>query len=199
MRERVLQTAHGTRSEAFGPAEWGLVSAVALMWGSSFLWIDIGLAAFRPPIALALVASAFYGLAANLAVPLQQRYGAMPVIFRAQLVALVVVAPLGLAGLPGSRWSWGSAFAMVVLGVLGTGVAYVASSTLLGRVGPTRRPVPIYLIPVVALFLGVAFRDEHVADAAFVGIGLVLFGAYLAGRRERARPGELASTGDSER
>jgi drug/metabolite transporter (DMT)-like permease len=83
--------------------------------------------------------------------------------------------------------------------VLGTGVAYVASSTLLGRVGPTRRPVPIYLIPVVALFLGVAFRDEHVADAAFVGIGLVLSGAYLAGRRERARPGELASTGDSER
>src|ERR671918_108506 len=49
-RGRVLSTAQGTRPEAFGPAEWGLLSAVALMWGSSFLWIDIGLEAFRPPV-----------------------------------------------------------------------------------------------------------------------------------------------------
>ncbi|HSJ49761.1 MAG TPA: hypothetical protein VLA90_00555, partial [Actinomycetota bacterium] len=56
-RERVFQTAHGTRPEAFGATEWGLIAAVALMWGSSFLWIDIGLEAFRPPvIALARIA-----------------------------------------------------------------------------------------------------------------------------------------------
>ena len=32
-----------------------------------------------------------YGLAVNLAIPLQHRYGALPVLLRAQLVALIVV------------------------------------------------------------------------------------------------------------
>jgi drug/metabolite transporter (DMT)-like permease len=300
-RGRVLQTAHGSRPEAFGPAEWGLLAGVALMWGSSFLWIAIGLEAFRPglitlarivlgamalglarrsrspvaredwprivllamvwtaiplllfPIAqdlgvasstagmingavplfaavfaavllrrlpgraqalgllvgfagvvlvslpaaggsagtalgtaLALVATVLYGVAANITVPLQQRYGALPVIFRAQLVALVVVLPFGVAAVPGSRWAWPSALAMLVLGVFGTGLAYIASSTLLGRAGPTRGTVQIYFIPVVALILGVAFRGEHVAPVAVAGVGLVILGAYLTSRRERA-------------
>jgi drug/metabolite transporter (DMT)-like permease len=47
-RSRLLSTAQGTRTEAFGPAEWGLLASVALMWGSSFLWMAIGLEAFRP-------------------------------------------------------------------------------------------------------------------------------------------------------
>ncbi len=46
----MLTTAPGTRPAAFGPAEWGLLVAVALMWGSSFLWIDIGLDHFSPPV-----------------------------------------------------------------------------------------------------------------------------------------------------
>jgi drug/metabolite transporter (DMT)-like permease len=299
-RARVLSTAQGTRTEAFGPTEWGLLSGVALMWGSSFLWIDIGLEAFRPalitlarislgalalgfvrrtrtpvtredwprivllamvwiavplllfPIAqdlgvasstagminggvplfaaiiaavllrrlpgvlqavglvigfagvvlvsvpaaqgsagtalgtgLALLATLLYGVAANVTVPLQQRYGALPVIFRAQLVALVAIAPFGVAAVPGSHWAWSSALAMVALGVFGTGLAYIASSTLLGRAGPTRGAVQIYFVPVVALILGVAFRGEHVSPVALAGVGLVLLGAYVTSRRER--------------
>lgn len=300
MRSRVLTTAPGTRPGAFGPAEWALLGSVALMWGSSFLWIAIGLEAFRPalitvvrialgalaigalrrsrahvaredwprivllafvwtaiplllfPIAqdlgvsssaagmingavplfsatfaaillrrlpgpvqavgllvgfagvvlisvaaaggstgsalgtgLALLATVLYGVAANIIVPLQQRYGALPVIFRAQLVALVAVLPFGLAAVPGSRWSWASALAMVALGVFGTGLAYLASSTLLGRAGSTRGSVQIYFIPIVALILGVVFRDESVAVVALAGIALVLAGAWLTSRRER--------------
>ena len=299
-RRRVLSTAHGTRPEAFGPTEWGLLSAVALMWGSSFLWIDIGLEAFRPPViavarivmgalalgfirrsrtpvaredwprivllalvwtaiplilfpiaqdlgvasssagmingamplfaalfasiflrrlpaplqamglgvgfagvvlvslssatgsessalgtGLVLVATVLYGLAANIMVPLQQRYGALPVIVRAQLVALAAVLPFGIAAVPDSRWAWPSALAMVMLGVFGTGLAYVASSTLLGRAGPTRGSVQIYFIPVVALVLGVVFLDEEVAGMALAGVALIILGAYLTSRRER--------------
>ncbi len=299
-RRRVLQTAQGTRPEAFGPAEWGLLSSVALMWGSSFLWIDIGLEAFRPPLitlarivlgaialglarrsrspvaredwprivllamvwmaiplllfpiaqdlgvasstagmingavplfaaafaaillrrlpgrvqvvgllmgfvgvvlvslpaaggsagtalgtGLALLATVLYGVAANITVPLQQRYGALPVIFRAQLVALAAILPFGVAAVPGSRWAWSSAVAMLLLGVFGTGLAYIASSTLLGRAGPTRGAVQIYFIPVVALILGVAFRDESVSPVAIGGVALVLLGAHLTSRRER--------------
>jgi hypothetical protein len=38
-RRPLIETAHGTRREAFGPQEWGLLAAVATIWGSSFLFI----------------------------------------------------------------------------------------------------------------------------------------------------------------
>jgi drug/metabolite transporter (DMT)-like permease len=41
-------TAASTRSEAFGPTEWGLLAAIALIWGSSFLFMAFGFEALRP-------------------------------------------------------------------------------------------------------------------------------------------------------
>ncbi|MGC2239705.1 MAG: EamA family transporter, partial [Acidimicrobiia bacterium] len=41
-----------------------------------------------------------------------------------------------------------------------------------------------YLIPVVALLLGVIFRDEVISPVAIVGSVLVIVGALLASRRE---------------
>lgn len=52
--------------------------------------------------ALVVASVVLFGLAANVAVPLQQRYVALPVLLRCQLVALVLVLPFGLAGLSGS-------------------------------------------------------------------------------------------------
>jgi drug/metabolite transporter (DMT)-like permease len=127
-----------------------------------------------------------YGLSTNLAVPLQHRYGALPVLFRAQLAALVIVTPPGLAQLPGSRWELGPVAAMVPLGVLGTGVAYALLSTLVGRVGGPRGSVAIYLVPLVALALGVTLRGEDVAAVAVAGAAIVLAGAWLASRPDDA-------------
>ena len=45
---------------------------------------------------LALAAVFFYGLATNLAVPLQQKYGSPPVVLRSQLFSLLLVLPWGL-------------------------------------------------------------------------------------------------------
>ena len=45
---------------------------------------------------LILLAVVFYGVAVNLAVPLQQRYGALPVLVRAQAAALILLAPAAL-------------------------------------------------------------------------------------------------------
>jgi drug/metabolite transporter (DMT)-like permease len=135
--------------------------------------------------ALVVLATVFYGIAANMAVPLQQKYGALPVILRAQLVALVATLPFGLAALPGSTFRWSSALAMIPLGAGGTGLAFLAMATLVGRAGATRGAVAIYFIPVVATILGVVARDESVELIQLAGLGLVLVSAWLVSRRDR--------------
>ena len=134
---------------------------------------------------LVVLAVLCYGLAVNLAVPLQQRHGALPVLLRAQLAALVLLLPFGLWGLAGSRFAWGPVLAMVPLGMLGTGLAFVLMTTLVGRVGGPRGAVATYFIPVVAIVLGVLLLDERVAPAAVAGTALVVAGAWLTSRRER--------------
>lgn len=133
---------------------------------------------------LALLAVVFYGLSTNLAVPLQQKYGALPVIFRVQAIAFLMVLPLGLLALSDSTWSWRSALATVPLGVFGTGIALVLMATLAGRVGGPRASIAIYFLPLVAIILGVALLDESVAPIALAGVGLVVAGAWIASRRE---------------
>lgn len=133
---------------------------------------------------LVIVAIVLYGLATNVAVPLQQKYGALPVLFRAQLAALVIVVPYGLLEVRGSTWSWSAALAMIPLGMLGTALAFVFMATLVGRVGGPRGAIAIYFVPVVAIVLGVAFRDETIAPLAAMGVVLVLAGAWVASRRE---------------
>lgn len=136
---------------------------------------------------LVLVAVFLYGLATNLAVPLQQRHGALPVILRMQLVALVFVTPYAAIGIGASTFAWGPALAMLPLGALGTGLAYVAMTTLVGRVGSARGSISIYFTPVVAIVLGVALLDERVTVAALVGTVLVVVGAWFTSRREVRR------------
>jgi drug/metabolite transporter (DMT)-like permease len=88
---------------------------------------------------LVVLATLLYGVAFNLAGPLERRHGALPVIWRAQLVALALVAPFGLAGMSASTFAWSSVLAVAVLGCLGTAVAFVAFTTLVGRARRVRR------------------------------------------------------------
>lgn len=136
-------------------------------------------------VALILGALVCYAVAANLVVPLQQRYGAEPVIWRAQLVALALSVPYAAVDVGDSTLSWTSFGSVFALGALGTGLAFVAASTFMGRVGVTRGSVIAYLIPVVALALGVWLRGEHVDWLQVVGLGLVLVAAWLLSRRGR--------------
>jgi drug/metabolite transporter (DMT)-like permease len=45
---RILSTSAGTNTQAFSPLDWALFSSLSLIWGASFLFMDIGLDAFHP-------------------------------------------------------------------------------------------------------------------------------------------------------
>jgi drug/metabolite transporter (DMT)-like permease len=137
-------------------------------------------------ILLVLLATLLYGFSVNIAVPLQQANGALPVVLRAQIVAAIATLPFALLGLGDSSFAWSAVGAVFVLGVFGTGIALVVMASLVGRVGASRGGVAIYFVPIVAVILGVVFRDESIAPLAVFGMVVVLAGAYLASRREGA-------------
>lgn len=144
-------------------------------------------------VLLILAALASLGCALNLARPLQERNGALPVIWRAQAVGLVLTAPLGLPELLAARWTPGSGLAILALGALGTGAAYVLLSLAAVRLGATRASATTFLIPPVALFLGVAVLGEHVAFLSVIGGAVCLAGAWVM---HRPKAGKGAQSDD---
>lgn len=136
-------------------------------------------------VVLLVVAVALYGVAANVGVPLQQKYGALPVLLRVQLAAVVLCLPLAAWQAPDSDPDTTAWVSIVLLGTLGTGIAFIAIYGLIGRVGATRGTIVTYFFPVVAVALGVALRDETLAWWTVAGTALILAGAWLAGRAGR--------------
>jgi drug/metabolite transporter (DMT)-like permease len=135
-------------------------------------------------VVLIVVATICYGIAFNVATPLQQRYGSLPVMAGILAIGSIATAPLGIASLAGSRFAWDGLAAVAALGLVGTGFAFVLMGRLVGRVGATRASIVGYLIPVVALGLGVLFRHDEVGPFGLIGVALVIAGAYLTSRRE---------------
>jgi drug/metabolite transporter (DMT)-like permease len=138
-------------------------------------------------VVMILFALACYGIALNIAGPLQRQLGALPVICRMLLVAGVLVAPFGIAGIGDSEFGWGSALAVAALGAFGTGVAYVLMASNAGRYGGTRASSTTYLIPGVSIVLGISFRAESVEWIALAGCAIALAGAYLVNTAVRDR------------
>ncbi len=135
-------------------------------------------------VILVLIATVCYAFAVNMVTPLQQAYGSLAVIARVQWVGALLVTPYGIYGLMNSSFAWPSLLAVLAVGFLGTGVAFVMMAKLAGSVGPTRAAFLTYVIPVVALALGVVFRNEVISPIAIIGVVLVIAGALLASRRE---------------
>jgi len=134
---------------------------------------------------LLAVAVLSYAVAINIAAPLQRAYGALPVVFRAEVVGLAITAPFGLPVLMRSSPSTRSLVALLVLGCLGTALAFAALTTLAGRVGATRGSVAVYLTPAVAIILGVVVLGEAIVPVQILGTVLAVTGAWLTSRPPR--------------
>ena len=134
-------------------------------------------------IVMVLAATVCYGISINIAIPLQQKYGSVPVMARMLLWATLWVTPFGLTSLSSSTFSWPALGSTLLIGVIGTGVAFLVMATLVGKVG-ARGSFITYVIPLVALVLGVVFRNDSVTLLAVVGSILIIAGAVLASRKE---------------
>ncbi|MFD6416297.1 DMT family transporter [Streptomyces sp. NPDC060194] len=77
--------------------------------------------------------------------------------------------------------------AVLALGALGTGLAFLLQYGLVAEVGPTTATTVTYFIPVVATAAGVLVLGEHLHWNTPVGAVIVLAGAALAQSRSRRR------------
>ncbi|WP_184690046.1 DMT family transporter [Saccharothrix tamanrassetensis] len=91
------------------------------------------------------------------------------------LTALVV--PVG--GLQEVHLDWQPLVAVAILGVFGTGAAFVINYRLIEDEGPTNATTVGYLLPVVSVLLGAAFLDEALNLRVVAGMVVVLVGVGL--------------------
>ncbi len=101
--------------------------------------------------------------------------------------ALLLVAPLALLfDGPGHLLPSGDAlFAVLWLGFLGSGLAFLIFFRLLGRWGATRTSLVAYVIPVVGLALGALVLHEHVDGRMILGTALIVGGIALVNLRRQ--------------
>ncbi len=92
-------------------------------------------------------------------------------------LALTVDAPVVLPSVP---LTW---VAIVWLGVMGTGLAFLLYFYLLHSVGPTRTALVTYVFPLVGVLLGVIFLNEILDWQLAVGAALIIASVVLVNRR----------------
>lgn len=129
-----------------------------------------------------VLASAFY---AGGAVYARQTTQEMPGILRSAGPLLPATVVMWLATFliespvksPQLGITW---IALLFLGVLGSGFAFVLSYYLIHEIGPTRTSMVTYLFPLGGVILGVVFLDEQLSWQVAVGAVLIILSLVVA-------------------
>ena len=108
------------------------------------------------------------------------------------VASTVLLAPVAAATTPASAPGAGPVAAVVVLGVLGTGIAFAIFYDLITSVGPAKAFIVSYLAPGFAVVYGATLLDETITVSTLAGLALILAGSWLAveGRLPGRRPVE---------
>jgi drug/metabolite transporter (DMT)-like permease len=106
------------------------------------------------------------------------------------VASTVLLAPVAAATMPGSAPGAGPVAAVVVLGVVGTGIAFAIFYDLISNVGPAKAFIVSYLAPGFAVVYGATLLDETITVSTLAGLALILAGSWLAveGRLPGRRP-----------
>jgi drug/metabolite transporter (DMT)-like permease len=131
--------------------------------------------------ALAVVAMAFcYAIGTLIAG--RHLHGTPPLVVALASTAVSTVAalPAGVVQAPAGMWHGETIAAILVLGFVGTAIAYLLFFALIQRAGANYATLVTYLVPPIALAYGAIFLDESFGLTAFAALALVLVGVALA-------------------
>jgi drug/metabolite transporter (DMT)-like permease len=90
------------------------------------------------------------------------------------LATFIVERPVVIPRL-GITW-----IALLFLGILGSGLAFVMAYYLIHEIGPTRTSMVTYLFPLGGVILGVAFLNEELSWQLLVGAVLIILSLLVA-------------------
>ena len=161
----------------------GFVGIALISFGS----VGDGKGASVHGVLFLLAATCCYAFTSILSREMQVKYGTLTVLLWQEMFALLFSLPLGLPAFFDSTFAWSALFALMVLGALGTGFAYVMYGMLMVRAGAVRGVIGVFFTPIVATVLGLLFRDEKVTVLAVLGMCIVICGAWLTSRPDRVQ------------
>ena len=133
--------------------------------------------------AAGMVGAALWGWAG---VVIRQRTGRVPPISLAAgsiLFATVLLAPTWVEVPPLSAWTPGATAALVALGALVSGLAYLPFFTLVRDIGPTRTLTVGLAVPVLGIFWGWLALGETITASMIAGAALVLAALVMVMKR----------------
>jgi drug/metabolite transporter (DMT)-like permease len=181
------ERSHGSRLVGIGLGVAGVVLLLGVDLGGSGGELLGGLA-----IVLAGLGYAVGGLLAK------SRVADLPPIGVAAWVltgSTVLLAPVAAIGLPESVPGLGPVGAVSLLGIVGTGFAFVILYELFATVGPSRAWTVTYLAPGFAVVYGAVLLDEQITVATLTGLALILIGSYLAAEGRNPLRGRVSTAG----
>jgi len=168
MRFDPSQRVHGLRLVGVGLGFVGVALLVGVQEGGEL----VGALAVLGTATCYALAVLYAGRAVRSFPPLEVTIGQLA-------VGILLAAPVALAQLPSEPPPAKAIGAIVALGALGTGLAYLLYFTLIARAGASRAILVTYLVPAFALVYGTVFLDEQVTASALVGLALILGGTAL--------------------
>jgi drug/metabolite transporter (DMT)-like permease len=92
----------------------------------------------------------------------------------------LMMAPLAALSFPSSMPDLETFGSLLVLGVGGTGIAFLLFYTLIAEIGPTRSSLVAYVAPGFSVVYGVVLLDEAFTLATLAGLVLIIGGSWLA-------------------
>jgi drug/metabolite transporter (DMT)-like permease len=148
-----------------------------------------------------LAASASYGVSYVYMGRFLTNRGIPPLMLSASQLAagaVLMLFALPFGGLVAPHWRFDAVASLIILGIFGTGLAYVLNYRLIGDEGPTVASTTTYLLPVVAVILGALVVHEEVSLTMIVGMLVVLGGVALVQRRVGKEPSKQPEEAESD-
>jgi drug/metabolite transporter (DMT)-like permease len=99
------------------------------------------------------------------------------------VTASLLLLPFAVAALPTAFPGRQAMTSLLLLGVVGTGVAFVLFYTLITQAGAGQAALVGYLVPPFAVVYGAVLLAEAVTAGKLVGLALIMAGAVLSTRR----------------